>query len=510
MPSSSVALARRRSAQLAAKSITTEPEVVVTPPHVIKARASFSYFCDLMGKPAAKHMKEWHKAFLTGESNEHLLDIAGPNTCLLSPRGSAKSTVIGLLVAWLIGRHATAKKLLRTLYVSYNVDVSRNKSAAIKNLIMNKEYQEIFPTVRLSKTRTSDELWSIDFDFAEIDIRGEDAFTVACAGLKGTITSKRSSLIIVDDAIKSAAAIANPDIRREMETNWNNVIVPTMFQGARAIALGTRFHFDDLFTTTFCAKRGWKVITQGALHYTDDGTPKSYWPSMWSAKYLLKLQGEDRIAFSYQYLNQPVKTTELGLSPELFVRGEVPDDYDMIGVGIDLSAGMSERNDWTVFTLAGRVGDKVYIIDYRRMRSMGNIEKIEALCEILMEWNLLSMNDEGQYFRTDSPVVIWPEVVAYQKSFEGDLKRVLFNEWQLYNLSVSPVKGFRGDKLARLRGIIGLFQGKKIIFNKYRDFSYMIDEVINFGHSPHDDCADSLNIVVQGLMKRGGAQIEWR
>ena len=290
MPNSSIALARRRSAQLAAKSITSEPEVVVTPPHVLKARASFSHFCELMGKPAAKHMKEWHKAFLTGESNEHLLDIAGPNTCLLSPRGSAKSTVIGLLVAWLIGRHAEQKKLLRTLYVSYNVDVSRNKSAAIKNLIMDKEYQEIFPTVRLSKTRTSDELWSIDFDFAEIDIRGEDAFTVACAGLKGTITSKRSSLIIVDDAIKSAAAIANPDIRREMETNWNNVIVPTMFQGARAIALGTRFHFDDLFTTTFCAKRGWKVITQGALHYTDSGTPKSYWPEMWSAKYLLKLQ----------------------------------------------------------------------------------------------------------------------------------------------------------------------------------------------------------------------------
>ena len=454
-------------------------------------------------------MKDWHHAFLTGQSNEHLLDIAGPNTCLLSPRGSAKSTVIGMLVAWLIGRHALAKKLLRTLYVSYNVDVARNKSAAIKNLISNKEYQEIFPTVRLSKARTSDELWSIDFDFAEIDVRGEDAFTVACAGLKGTITSKRSSLIIVDDAIKSAAAIANPDIRREMETNWNNVIVPTMFQGARAIALGTRFHFDDLFTTTFCEKKGWKVITQQALSYSDEGVPKSYWPSMWSVKYLLKLQNEDRAAFSYQYLNQPVRTTELGISPDLFVKGEVPDTYDMIGVGIDLSAGMSERNDWTVFTLAGRVGDKVYIIDYRRMRSMGNIEKVEALCELLHEWNLLAVNDEGQYFMTESPVVIWPEVVAYQKSFEGDLKRVLFNEWQLYNLSISPVKGFRGDKLARLRGIIGLFQGKKIIFNKYRDFRCMIDEVVNFGHSPHDDCADSLNIVVQGLMRRGGAQISW-
>tara|TARA_Y100000401_G_scaffold6484_1_gene4445 strand:- start:425 stop:1957 length:1533 start_codon:yes stop_codon:yes gene_type:complete len=509
MSNASIALARRRSAQLAAKSIQKQPEVEVTPPHVLKARDNFAYFCELMGKPPARHMKDWHTAFLTGKSNEHLLDIAGPNTCLLSPRGSAKSTVIGMLVAWLVGRHALAKKLLRTLYVSYNVDVARNKSAAIKNLISNKEYQEIFPTVRLSKARTSDELWSIDFDFAEIDVRGEDAFTVACAGLKGTITSKRSSLIIVDDAIKSAAAIANPDIRREMETNWNNVIVPTMFQGARAIALGTRFHFDDLFTTTFCEKKGWKVITQQALAYSDEGVPKSYWPSMWSVKYLLKLQNEDRAAFSYQYLNQPVRTTELGISPDLFVKGEVPDTYDMVGVGIDLSAGMSERNDWTVFTLAGRVDDKVYIIDYRRMRSMGNIEKVEALCELLHEWNLLAINDEGQYFMTDSPVVIWPEVVAYQKSFEGDLKRVLFNEWQLYNLSISPVKGFRGDKLARLRGIIGLFQGKKIIFNKYRDFRCMIDEVVNFGHSPHDDCADSLNIVVQGLMRRGGAQISW-
>jgi phage terminase large subunit-like protein len=509
----SIALARKRSALKAAQSIKKQPEVVVEepvlPPHVLKARENFGYFCELMGKPPARHMKEWHSAFLTGQSNEHLLDIAGPNTCLLSPRGSAKSTVLGLLLGWLIGRHALAKKLLRILYVSYNVDVARNKSAAIKNLILSKTYQEIFPCVRLSKTRTSDELWGIDWDFADIDVRGEDAFTVACAGLKGTITSKRSSLIVVDDAIKSAASIANPDIRREMENNWNAVIVPTMFQGARAIALGTRFHFDDLFSTIYTEKKGWKTVVQSALRYDEDGRPKSYWPEMWSTKYLLKLQSDDRISFSYQYLNQPVRSTELGVSPELFVRGEVPDTYDMVGVGIDLSAGMSERNDWTVFTLAGRVDDKCYIIDYRRMRSMGNIEKVEALCELLMEWNLLAVNDNGQYFPTASAVTIWPEVVAYQKSFEGDLKRVLFNEWQLYNLHISPVKGFRGDKLARLRGILGLFQAKKIIFNKYRDFSYMIDEITNFGHSPHDDCADSLNIVVQGLMKRGAAQIEW-
>lgn len=508
MPASPAALALRRSAQLAAKAIVKEPEVHAEDPKSLRARENFAYFCELMGKPAAEHMMLWHECFITNESNDYLLDIAGPNTCLLSPRGSAKSTVLGLLIAWLIGRHAMAGRLLRVLYVSYNVDVSRNKSAAIKNLICDKDYQKVFPKVRLSKQRTSDELWAIDYEFAETDVKGEDAFTIACAGLKGTITSKRSNLIVVDDAIKSAAAISNPDIRREMESNWSNVIVPTMFQGARCIALGTRFHFDDLFTTTFCEKKGWRVITQAALHYDDDGEPRSYWEDMWSAKYLLKLQADDRVAFSYQYLNQPVKTTELGLSPELFITGEVPDQYDTIGIGIDLSAGMGERNDYTVFVLAGRVDEKCYVIDYRRMRSMGNVEKVEALLEMLVDWNLVAMSDSGQYFMTDNSVVIWPEVVAYQKSFEGDLKRILFNQYELYNLQIAPVKGFRGDKLARLRGIIGLFQGKKIIFNKFRDYRVMVDEIVNFGHAPHDDCADALNLVVQGLMRRPKADIE--
>ena len=123
MAGSSISQAKMRSAKAAAKAIVKKQVEVELPPHVIKARASFAYFCEMMGKKPARHMREWHKVFLTGNSNDHLLDIAGPNTCLLSPRGSAKSTVLGLLLGWLIGRHALSKKLLRILYVSYNVDV---------------------------------------------------------------------------------------------------------------------------------------------------------------------------------------------------------------------------------------------------------------------------------------------------------------------------------------------------------------------------------------------------
>jgi hypothetical protein len=299
-----------------------------------------------------------------------------------------------------------------------------------------------------------------------------------------------------------------------MEHNWSAVIEPTRFEGGRSLVLGTRFHFDDMFATAFVPKNGWKVIRQAAIEYSDDGAPRSYWPGMWSLKYLLGKQTKDHVAFAYQYLNQPVSTTELGINPSLFRMVELPEVYDEIGVGIDLSAGLTERHDWTVFTLAGRLGDACYIIDYRRLRTIGNLEKIDALCELLVEWNLLREGEplsdgKPQFFATSSEVTIWPEAVAYQKSFSGDFQRICHEERQLFNLRPSPIKGLRGDKMARLRGIMGLLQTGKVRFNRYRDFKVMIDEVVNFGHCTNDDCADSLNIVVQSLMSRSAVEVEY-
>ena len=50
-----------------------------------------------------------------------------------------------------------------------------------------------------------------------------------------------------------------------MEDNWNAVIVPTMFEGARAICLGTRFRHDDIHSRAFLPANGWKQIVQSAI-----------------------------------------------------------------------------------------------------------------------------------------------------------------------------------------------------------------------------------------------------
>lgn len=502
-------LAYRRNARAAAQ------QQQIRPPRnaeaLQRAREDFGFFCDYVAdKPPAEHHRHWHHHFITNESSNCLIKIAGPNIDLLAPRGSAKSTVLGLLTAWAIGVHTHAKMPLQILYLSYTVDIARSKSATIKRIIESKRYQEVFPKVRLLKTATSNEYWSIDHKFAGINTTGEEQFTLCAAGLKGSVTSKRSHLVMIDDAIKSAADIANPDIRKQMQENWNAVIAPTMFEGARAICLGTRFRHDDIHATTFNEQNNWRQIVLSAiLNDPKSGEEVSYWPEMWSLDYLKEKKRQAPIAFSFQYMNQIIRQNELSLAPELIVKAEISTEFDTLGVGIDLSAGTKEKNDYTVMVLGGRIGDQIHIIDYRRIRVMGNLEKLDALKELLNDWSVLGKDENGLYFPTHSTCDIWSEAVQYQASLEADFKRICLNNEGLWNLLWHPVKGFRADKLARFRGCMGLFEERKIIFNRYRNFTAMFEELTNFGVSSHDDCVDALVWLINGLMRKGNLHLDY-
>ena len=502
-------LAYRRNAKAAARN-----QQIKKPKNLEdlkKARDDFGYFCDYVAdKPPAFHHQEWNRKFVTNEDSSCLIKIAGPNIDLLAPRGSAKSTVLGLLTAWAIGVHTQAGLPLQVLYLSYTVDIARSKSATIKRIIESKRYQEVFPKVRLLKNVTSNEYWSIDHKFAGIDTTGEEQFTLCAAGLKGSVTSKRSHLVMIDDAIKSAADIANPDIRKTMQENWNAVIAPTMFEGGRAICLGTRFRHDDIHSTTFNEQNNWIQIVLSAIQNDPKtGEEESYWPEMWSLEYLKEKKRQSPIAFSFQYMNQVVRQNELSLAPELIVKAEISTEFDTLGVGVDLSAGIREKNDYTVMVLGGRIDDRVHIIDYRRIRVMGNLEKLDALKELLNDWSIIQVDQGGLYYPTHSTCDIWSEAVQYQASLEADFKRICLQNESLYNLIWHPVKGFRGDKLARFRGIMGMFEDRKIIFNRYRNFTNMFEELTNFGVSGHDDCVDALVWLVTGLMKKGHLQLDF-
>jgi phage terminase large subunit-like protein len=258
----------------------------------------------------------------------------------------------------------------------------------------------------------------------------------------------------------------------------------------------------------FSPSKGWKQVSQEALTYDAQGEAVSYWPEQWSVEYLQQQKELDPVAFAFQYQQQPVMTSDLVLSPDLIVKGEVVTEFDSLAVGIDLSASKNETSDYTAFVLGGRLKDKFYIIDAHQVRSIGNLEKIDLLCDMLVEWGILELQDD-QYFPTYSTITLVVEAVAYQASLAADLKRVLLSERGLGNLHIHEVKGFRGDKVARFRGTLGLLENKKVIFNKYRKFDALTDQLINVGATSHDDLLDAYTWLITFLQRRGNFSVEY-
>ena len=499
--------AYRRAAKLRAERAVEDTSQLVDGVYQ-KAADDFQTFCTLLDKPPAAHMLEWYEYLITGESNKYLIDIAGPNLDILAPRGSAKSTCLNMFTAWIIGRHTTAKMPLQIIYVSYNINTAIPKSRIIRQIIDSPEFRKVFPKVKLKAGMQSDIGWAVDFDYAGINRTGEEEFTLRAAGLRGSITSKRAHLVIVDDPIKSSADIKNPTIRDEMNNNWSSVIAPIIFEGGRAICLGTRFHPLDIHKSMFVPEKGWQQVTQEAITYDNQGQPVSYWPSQWSTQYLLGQKELDPVAFAFQYQQQPVMTSDLVVSPELLVKDEVVTEFDTLAVGVDLSASKTETSDYTAFVLGGRLKDKYYIIDAHQCRAIGNLEKIDLLCDMLLEWGIL-VKQEATYLPTYSTVTLVVESVAYQASLAADLKRVLIEQRGLTNLHIHEVKGFRGDKVARFRGTLGLLEHQKIVFNKYRKFDALFDQIINVGQTAHDDLLDAYTWLISFLQKRGQFTIEY-
>ena len=149
---------------------------------------------------------------------------------------------------------------------------------------------------------------------------------------------------------------------------------------------------------------------------------------MWSLDYLKEKKRQAPIAFSFQYMNQVVRQNELSLAPELIVKADIATEFDTLGIGVDLSAGTKEKNDYTVMILGGRIEDRIHIIDYRRIRVMGNLEKLDAMKELLNDWSIIGNDEKGNYFPTHSTCDIWSEAVQYQASLEADFKRVCRSE----------------------------------------------------------------------------------
>lgn len=341
------------------------------------------------------------------------------------------------------------------------------------------------------------------------------------------ILSHNCHLVLLDDLIKSPEAIRAQSVKDAMVSNWENVIQFTRYDGSRAVCLGTRMTADDIYCTTFTPSKGWKVIEQSALLEREDGTEYSFWepehdkaPGM----PLSRLQEERErtpIAFSFQRQNRIVRVKEQSINPELIQRGTLPTRFDTLVMGVDLSAGRKESNDYTAAVLGGLIKgydknpDQYWIIDCWEDRIMGNIEKLDAIAEMWEMWchllptSKIYNHETGEW--SDRPTIglnLFFDSSAYGLSLQGDYESYILGQKKIVDWTVHPVPASgRGDKLYRLRKHTGLFTNKVIFFNLYgrtmpdgrRPMGRLIQQITEFGSTAHDDVADAFELCMTGL-----------
>jgi phage terminase large subunit-like protein len=444
----------------------------------------------------------WEPHLNTGQDSKVLKGIAGQNTLILSWRGSTKSTFTLEWLAMQIGIHTSPIHRIpfKVVYFSFNLEVAMLKSEQLQNIISCDAYREIFPWVRPHKKKWAHKVWSVDFLHAKLPTT-EEPYTLAACGITGSAASKRSHLAIGDDIIPGPDEISNPELRAKMSRKWNSVIEPTIYDGGRAVCLATRMRPDDIFCTDFIPAKGWKVIEQSALVMDANGREQSAWgeyqhePFAQSTEFLLKKRELDPVSFSFQYQNRIVRIGSQSIDPDWIIRGQIPDSVDRLVLGVDLSAGLKERHDYTAMVLAGykEIDGKprFYIIDVWRDRLMGNIEKLDAMLGIWDDWRYLCP-------RLD----IWVESQSYQMSIAGDFVSYVINEKQIFDLGITPVGTGNKDKLQRLRGVTGLLQNRLVTFNQYARLGRLIEELTNFGSIDHEDLADAFVYALMGLRAR--------
>jgi len=470
-----------------------------------------------------KHHVEWMDELFTGQDSKCLKGISGQSTLILAPRLSAKSRFTTEWIAHQIGCQTDAGIPIKILIISYGITVSTQKSIEIKQIIESDRFQQVFPNVSKGK-RWSDEVWEIDKRKAGLEALGEP-YTVACAGILGSVTSRRAHIALFDDLIKNPADIENPNTRAKMVQTYYSAIKPTLFPGGRMLCLGTRMMADDIYATDFNEEKQWKVIEQSAIVENDNGKEMSYWEEFIPLSHLLTLRDPDKggepISFSFQYQNKIVSIGGLAIPPE-WIHYDYPEKvsaYTRFAVGTDLADSVKKKADFTVFTLMGRVGathsGRIDLLGSARFKASGNIAKLNQLLMLLYDHDLLDIDEDG-WTNPDDPVAqqfplkyksrpniyidIYLEDVSQQLSIMADFNALIKAAMGIHSIHPRPLK-LKGDKRERLMAISGALQTGQITFNKfkYSPRESMIKELLFFGSTLHDDFVDSMTCGVIGL-----------
>lgn len=303
--------------------------------------------------------------------------------------------------------------------------------------------------------------------------------------------------IILDDIVDKENS--RTQYRRDDLREWfNTILMPMLEPDATLLAIGTRYHADDLYHNLIESSRFKHREYRAIIHEPSDEEkaagkyPMVLWPERYPYEELVKIREQiGSVAFSSQYQNRIIATEDAIIKPDWITEYKSrPSQLDYY-FGVDLSAAQKgEKGDYFVICVIGIDNhNNVYVVDMLRTKC-STFQKMEYLEQYNEKWR---------------PIRIGIEANAMQKEVVDMMKKA--------TASVLPIKEIKSSttssKEARVERLSVLFETGRIFLNRdMREYGQLVDELLTFPKGQTDDCVDSLCFAVD--MTQKAKPINWK
>ncbi len=377
----------------------------------------------------------------------------------MPPRHAKSTTSSQLFPAWYIGRNPSKNVIL----ASYGAELAERNSRAARAIVTDDRWP--FET-RISPDSTAMNRWNV--------IEGGGVFAI---GVGGGVTGRGADVLILDDVAHDSGSEAE----REAAYVWySEVAVPRLEPSAAILAIGTRFHEDDLFGRILAGPgaKDWTIIRLPAFAEENDPLNRRIGGPLWPARVKKSDLDERREimgarAFESQFQQNPLPAAgNLFKAEWLTHRYEaVPEDLNVI-FGLDAASKTGIANDFSAIAVVASSATHHYVLDVirRKVDFPGLRRMVIAAYE--------------QY----RPKTIYIEDAANAVGLIQEFRR----ETSLPIVAEQP----KGAKHARMEAQTGLFESGKVLLPHDRlGAQWMLDferEMLAVPGGKHDDQVDAL------------------
>ena len=388
----------------------------------------------------------------------------------MAPRHTKSEFSSFLFPAWMMGKNPDMKIIQAT----HTTELAVNFGRKVKNLIEQKDYQEIFPETKLSADSKASGRWDTN--------KGGMYYAV---GVGSNLAGRGGDLIIIDDPHSEQTAMSNTGFDDAWE--WYTAGPRQRLQPKGAIVLvQTRWSEKDMTGQLIrtMAKDPladqWEIVELPAIFESGDPCWPEYWPlddllkvkasippSKWNAQYQQNPTGEENAIIKREWW----KKWEEEDTPELQF---VIQSYDT-AYSKKETADYSAITTWGVFYPEKSGSPALILVDSKKGRWDFPELKREAL-------------DQYKYWEPDTVII---EAKATGLPLTHELRNI-----GIPVVNFTPSKG--NDKLTRVHSVSPLFEAGMVWAPDEKFADEMIEEVAAFPNGEYDDLVDSMT---QALMR---------